>query len=78
MRLLSRIKIAVTERISDYRRERMIRACEALVKDTNNSREKRQIAFAMMAEMIRERSPKRVERMERVRGLISISGRSRR
>ena len=64
MSLFPRIRNAITERLKDYRRERMIRECEALVSDTTNSREKRKIAFAMLAECIRERSPRQIRKLE--------------
>lgn len=61
---LSFIRLAIRERFEEWQRERFIRQCEKLVKDTTLPRERRRVAFAMMAELIRARSPRLIRRLE--------------
>lgn len=53
------LKLAVRERFEEWQRERFIRQCEKLVGAMNIARDRRQIAFAMLSECIRERSAAR-------------------
>lgn len=64
MNLVSKVRRSISERIEDWRREQLIRQCERLVMNTESPREKRRLAFAMMAELIRERTPRRIRSME--------------
>ena len=62
--LLAFIKLFLRERFEDWQRERFIRQCEKLVSNTNIPRERRRVAFAMMSELIRARSPRLIRRLE--------------
>jgi len=50
--------------LSDDHREQLMQECTMLVNDTRNSRDLRRAAFSLMAQLIRERSPAKVQQLE--------------
>ena len=53
----------------EMHREQLLDYCKSVIDDMKNSRDLRRAAFALMAQLIRERPAQRVRDMERERGL---------